>query len=268
MKLSGARVLITGAAGGLGLALARELARSGARLCLTDRDESLLGPVRGEFPDAVVLPLDVSDESSAAACAAEVARSWAGLDVLVNNAGTVSGGDLVSVSPARHRATVEANLLGPILVTRAFLPLLEKSPGFRVAFVASASGYLPLPMAASYAATKWGVRGLAVSLEEEFRIRGFGGRRVLVVCPSYISTGLFAGASAPFLTPILEVGSVARGIARALRHDARVLDMPWSVHLLKFLARVLPDSWYRAFLRVAGVATSMARWTGRGGARA
>jgi NAD(P)-dependent dehydrogenase (short-subunit alcohol dehydrogenase family) len=152
---------------------------------------------------------------------------------------------------------VEANLLGPILVTRAFLPLLEKSPGFRVAFVASASGYLPLPMAASYAATKWGVRGLAVSLEEEFRIRGFGGRRVLVVCPSYISTGLFAGASAPFLTPILEVGSVARGIARALRHDARVLDMPWSVHLLKFLARVLP---IRGIARSFGSPASPRAW--------
>ncbi len=268
MKLRDARVAITGAAGGLGFAMAERFADEGAKLFLTDVSAEGLERIKPRFPGAVFRQLDVSSPESVAAAAEAVRSEWGGLDVLVSNAGVVFGGPVTDVSVERHRLTVDVNLTGTILVTRAFLPLMEASPDFKLVYIASASGYLPLPMAASYAATKWGVRGFAVSVEEELRLRGLGKRRVLIVCPSYIGTGLFAGARAPFLTPILKTERVATAVVSGVRRNLRLIDLPESVHLLKALARILPDSWYRAFLRVAGVSTSMTKWTGHSGKNA
>lgn len=262
MKLQDARVAITGAAGGLGLAMAERFAKEGANLFLTDVSPEGLERIRPRFPGALFRTLDVSSPASVAEAAEAVRAEWGGLDVLVSNAGVVFGGPVAEVSVERHRLTVDVNLTGTILVTRAFLPLMERSRDFKLVFIASASGYLPLPMAASYAATKWGVRGFAVSIEEELRLRGLGKRRVLTVCPSYIGTGLFAGAQAPFLTPILKTETVAAAVVSAVRANRRLIDLPASVHLLKALARILPDAWYRAFLRISGVSKSMTKWTG------
>lgn len=268
MKLRDARIAITGAAGGLGLAMAVRFAEEGARLFLTDVSVEGLERIKPRFPGAVFRSLDVSSPDSVAAAAESVRAEWGGLDALVSNAGVVFGGAVQDVSVERHRLTVDVNLTGTILVTRAFLPLLETSRDFKLVYIASASGYLPLPMAASYAATKWGVRGFAVSVEEELRLRGLGKRRVLTVCPSYIGTGLFAGARAPFLTLILETERVAAAVVAGVRDNRRLIDLPASVHLLKALARILPDAWYRAFLRIAGVSTSMTEWTGHAGRNA
>ncbi len=262
-KLKHKRILITGAAGGLGLALARDCAARGARVALADINSAALEILRSEFPDSLLFTVDVTDADSVAAATQAVRDSYGGLDMLINNAGVVYGGELHDVSIEKHRRTVDINLFGTIQVTRAFLPLLRRETGFLVVFIASASGYIPLPMAATYAATKWAVRGFALSLEEELVMQGCKRRPVLTVCPSYIGTGLFSGAKAPLLTPILETTAVSRAIVRAIAGGARQLDLPWSVRLLKFLARVLPESWYRAFQRVTGVSTSMVNWTGR-----
>lgn len=264
MKLEGKRVLITGGAGGLGLAMAGDFAARGARLALADINGAALSSCAQRFPDALLLELDVTDESSIQHACEQVRSHWGGLDILVNNAGIVFGGELTSVSADQHSRTVAINLTGTILVTRSFLPLLESASEFRIVFIASASGYIPLPMASSYAATKWAVRGFASSVSEELRLRGFSGCRVLTVCPSYIGTGLFAGARAPLLTPILETETVSKAVVGAVRRNRRQLDLPWSVALLKLLHRLWPYSLWLAFLRRAGVSTSMVNWTGRG----
>jgi NAD(P)-dependent dehydrogenase (short-subunit alcohol dehydrogenase family) len=258
-------MLITGAAGGLGTALAYALASQQARLCLTDLPGAGFDALAQRFPDALRIPLDVTSRASVDSCLTQVAAKWGGLDVLINNAGLVFGGPFEQVPLDRHQTTLAVNLGGPLAVTHAFWPLLTASPDFKIVFIASASGYLPVPHMVSYAASKWALRGLAVSLDEEFRLRGLGKRRVLTVNPSYIGTGLFAGAAPPLLTPLLEAGSVARAVVRGLRTDRRQLDLPWSVGLMKVLARVLPESWFRAFLRFSGVSTSMTGWTGRSG---
>ena len=263
MKLTQTRVFITGAAGGLGSALAEALQQQGARLALTDLPGTALDSLKTRFPHALVLPLDVTSVLSISACRDQIAQTWGGIDLLINNAGLVFGGPLDGLPLERHQTTLNVNLLGPLAVTHGLWPLLATNREFKLVFIASASGYLPLPFAASYAATKWALRGLAVSLEEEFRLRGLGTRRVLTVCPSYIGTGLFAGASAPFLTPILQASAVARATVRALKTDRRVLDLPGSVGLMKFVGRMVPDTWFLAFLRATGVSTSMAHWTGR-----
>ncbi len=264
MKLEGKRVLITGGAGGLGLAMAADFASRGARLALADINAAALASLTERFPQALLLELDVTDEASIQRAADRVGSQWGGLDVLVNNAGIVFGGELSSVSAEQHRRTVDINLTGTILVTRAFVPLMEGEKDFRIVFIASASGYIPLPMASSYASSKWAVRGFASSLSEELRLRGFAGTRVLTVCPSYIGTGLFEGARAPLLTPILETEAVSRAVVRAVQRKRTRLDLPWSVTLLKLLHRLWPYPLWLAFLRLAGISTSMVKWTGRG----
>jgi len=238
-------------------------ALSEARLCLTDLPGPSFDALASRFPKALFCSLDVTSAPSIEACRQRIASEWGGLDILINNAGLVFGGGFETVPLTRHQTTVAVNLGGPLAVTHAFWPLLTASPEFKLVFIASASGYLPVPHMASYAASKWALRGLAVSLDEELRLRGLGKRRVLTVNPSYIGTGLFAGAAPPFLTPLLEADYVARATVRAIRSDRSILDLPWSVGLMKLVARILPEAWFRIFLRVTGVSTSMTRWTGR-----
>jgi NADP-dependent 3-hydroxy acid dehydrogenase YdfG len=153
------RALVTGAGHGLGRAIAHRLARAGAEVVVTDRDADRVAAVVGELTAAglraVGFPLDVTSDEQILA-----ARDRAGpVDVLVNNAGVVFGGEFGAVPLARHRTTVDVNLSGVLAVTHAFLPGLAGRPAAHVVNVVSASAVVGLPFGASYAATKWAVLG-------------------------------------------------------------------------------------------------------------
>jgi all-trans-retinol dehydrogenase (NAD+) len=263
MNMTGKRVLITGAGHGLGRAMAREFARAGAAVVVTDqRPDRAAAVVKEIGPPAVGFPLDVTVPDQVLAARDQVHAAGGPIDVLVNNAGIVAGGSFLEVPLDRHLATVAVNLSGVLAVTHAFLPDLIGRPEARLVNIASASAVVALPHATSYAATKWAVLGFSESLREELRLVGHDHVRVSAICPSYISTGLFDGATPPRFTRLLTPEAVARAVRRAAERGTEIVLLPRSARLLYAVAGVLPRRLYLRLCRRLGVSASMTGWRG------
>lgn len=266
MDLAGKRVVITGAGHGLGRALALEFAQAGTDVVVTDLDPDRASAVAAEVRRlgraATDYPLDVTVPAQAAAVRDRVRAELGPVDVVVNNAGVVFGGPFQEIPLDRHLATVAVNLAGVLGVTHAFLPDLLSRPGGWVVNVASAAAVVPLPLAASYAATKWAVLGFSDSLREELRQAGQRHVGVTAVCPTYIATGLFDGARPPRLTRLLTPEAVARAVRRAVERGSEFVMLPRSARVLYGVAGLLPRPAYSRVCRWLGVADSMAEWRG------
>jgi short-subunit dehydrogenase len=266
--LGGKRVLVTGAASGIGKALAGRMAREGAHLLLVDLDEASLEATGSSLArDGAVVRtwrLDVTDVAAIAPLREDVHRNGGPIDVLVNNAGVVFGGPFLEVPLERHLLTYRVNVLGLVAMTYAFLPDLLGRPDAHVVNVASASGFIGLPYGSTYASSKWAVIGFSESLRLELELLGHRHVHVTTVCPSYVSTGLFEGARAPVATRLLTPDRLADTITRAVLADRLWVRTPWLVKVTPMLKGILPT---RLFYRVAGVLgvnTSMTSWKGRG----
>jgi NAD(P)-dependent dehydrogenase (short-subunit alcohol dehydrogenase family) len=170
------RVLITGAAGGLGGALAAAYAGRGADVLRTDLRES-----------AEVLGHDVTSDESWAAVRAHVEETWGGLDVLVNNAGIAGGGRMDVATMDEWQRLVDVNLLGVARGIATFTPLFKRQRSGRIVNVASLAGLVHPAGMASYNATKAGVVALTETVGHELSPWGVTAH---VVCPSYFKTGL------------------------------------------------------------------------------
>lgn len=252
-------VLITGASGGIGRAIAHAFEDEGARLVLTDLPEAIAA-LRKEFPRALALPMNVLDAKSIQRACKEVLKSTGAPHVLVNNAGIVFGGAFTEVPLEKHRQTIELNTIAPAAVTHAFLPRMLEREGHLV-YIASASGFIGLPYGTTYAASKWGLIGFAESIRCELNVKQ-SPVRVSIVCPSYVDTGLFEGARGPWLTPVLQPVDVGRAVVKAVKNKEPYVKMPWSVYLINAARVFLPVSLFDWFMRVTGTSESMAGWKG------
>jgi NAD(P)-dependent dehydrogenase (short-subunit alcohol dehydrogenase family) len=265
MMLSAKRTFITGAGHGLGRAIAIEFARAGAEVVVADCDpERVAAAVKELGPPATGYPLDVTVPAQVQSVRDQLVRDRGPIDILINNAGIVAGGPFGDVPLDRHSQTVAVNLTGVLTVTHAFLPDLMSRPEARIVNIASASAVVALPLAASYAATKWAVLGFSESLREELRLGGHGHVCVSAVCPSYISTGLFDGVKPPRLTRLLTPETVAAAVRRTAERGTEFVLLPRSVRLLYAVAGFLPRRVFRQLCRRLGVSASMTGWRGHG----
>ncbi|MDO5634055.1 MAG: SDR family oxidoreductase [Micrococcus sp.] len=263
-QISGSVVLITGAGSGIGRLMALEATRRGAqRLILWDRDEATVAAVAAEIEalgvEVLVQHVDVTD----AAAVVSAARAAGDVDVVINNAGVVTGLPLLDATEAGIRRTFEVNTLALYWVTRAFLPgMIERNHG-TIVTVASAAGLVGVARQTDYSASKHAAVGFDESLRAELRAMG-SAVSTLVVCPFYISTGMFDGVQTriPALLPILKPDDVATAILDALEAGRRRLVMPRGVGLLA-PARVLPVAAFDRLLDALGVNRTMDGFTGR-----
>jgi short-subunit dehydrogenase len=207
--------------------------------------------------------LDVTDAAGIEAFREQLHRERGTLDGVINNAGIVHGGEFTMVPVEKHLQTVEVNVNGLMRITHAFLSDLTSKPESYLVNLISASAFIPLPLGISYAASKWAVLGFTESLREELRLLGHRGVRVVSVCPSYIATGMFDGASAPAGTWLLKPDAVADRIIRAMEKNRAFVVLPWTVRFLTFLKGLMPRGMYYWFLRTVGANTSMKHWQGR-----
>ncbi|MEU0539106.1 SDR family NAD(P)-dependent oxidoreductase [Nocardia sp. NPDC005978] len=214
VQLAGATVLLTGATGGIGRAIARELTAHGARLVLTGRRAGALHSLATEF-DAQVITADLAQPGAAARL-----RDAAGpVDVLIANAGVPAAGRLREFTPERIEMAVGVNLRAPMTLAHAFgAAMCERGDGHLV-FMGSIASQLPAPCASVYNATKFGLRGFALGLRHEMGEHGVG---VSIVEPGFIrSAGMFAdsGTSLPLGIRTLAPEHVAAAVVRAIRDD-------------------------------------------------
>lgn len=263
MELHNKRILITGAGQGLGRAIALRLSELGACVLVTDLEGSRVTQVLGEIenPKKVGYQLDVSDVHQVNTILEEVMKDG-GIDILINNAGLVIGGEFLKTPLSAHQKTLQVNVMGLWNMTHAFLPGILKKNSGAVVNIASASAILPLPHAATYAATKAAVLSFSDSLKEELKIMGNDTVRVSAICPSYISTGLFEGAAAPQFTRILTSDFVAKKVVDSIVKEKSFVLLPWTVWILYPLSSLLPRNVYHWFCRLIGVSTSMTQWKG------
>jgi short-subunit dehydrogenase len=187
VELNGARVLLTGASGGIGNAIARALHERGAVLAITGRRVDALETLKSELGDRVeVLVADLAKREDVEALPARAGQ----VDVLVANAGLPGSGDLDSFTPEQVDRAIDVNLRAPMQLTHALLPsMLERGRGHLV-YISSLSGKVPAAGSSVYGATKFGLRGFGTSLHDELHGTGVG---ATVVFPGFISdAGMFA----------------------------------------------------------------------------
>jgi NAD(P)-dependent dehydrogenase (short-subunit alcohol dehydrogenase family) len=182
--------IVTGAARGVGAAIARRLAAMGAHVILVARSADQLSQVRDEILQAggaaSVLPCDLMDPPAVAGLGNTLAREHRRCDILVNNAGVgLDGKPLHEVTPDEWDLVFHTNLRGPYLMIRALAPLMIAARSGHIINISSLAGRNPLPNGAAYAASKWGLNGLTYSLAEELRQYSI---RVSVVAPGSINT--------------------------------------------------------------------------------
>jgi all-trans-retinol dehydrogenase (NAD+) len=197
--------------------------------------------------------------------AAETTAAAGPVDIVINNAGVVSGARLLDVPDERIEATFAINTLSLFWTAKAFLPqMLERNRG-HIVTIASASGFIGVPKLADYSASKWAAIAFDESLRAELQQVG-SAVQTTVVCPYYIDTGMFRGVKSRFswLLPILKEEDVATRVVTAIQRNKRRLLMPPAVYLVPPM-RVLPVrafDWLATFL---GVNASMDEFKGRKG---
>jgi NAD(P)-dependent dehydrogenase (short-subunit alcohol dehydrogenase family) len=184
--------IVTGAASGIGRALAAELVRRGAKVVLADRDEERVreaaAALAGEGPHAPRgEPLDVAIYEQVEALVKATAEREGRLDLLFNNAGVGLAGEVRDTTLADWRKVMEVNLFGVIHGVHAAYPLMIAQGSGHIVNTASGAGLLPRPGMTPYAASKHAVVGLSVSLRAEAVHLGV---RVSAVCPGFIATGI------------------------------------------------------------------------------
>jgi NAD(P)-dependent dehydrogenase (short-subunit alcohol dehydrogenase family) len=180
------RVLVTGAAAGFGLALVQQLSQRGCRVLAGDLADETPPTLQG-LPGVTYRRLDVRSDADWQAAKAQVLAEWKGLDVLFNNAGIGSGGDIDDESIERWEQIISINLLGVVRGCQTFVPVFREQHSGHVVNTASAAGLVHPPSMASYCAVKAGVVALSESLM--FELEPFG-VQVSVVCPSFFQTDI------------------------------------------------------------------------------
>lgn len=198
--------VVTGASTGIGLAITRRLIASGATVYGSVRRIVDAGRLRHELGARFVpLVFDITDEGAVRAAAETVALALDGrtLSGLINNAGMAVSGPLLHQPIAEVRAQLEINVVGQVIVTQAFAPLLgadtaRRGPPGRIIMIGSESGKIGSPFVAAYCASKHAIEGLAESLRRELMLYGID---VVVIGPGFVATPIWDKAEAIDLGP-------------------------------------------------------------------
>lgn len=260
-------IVITGAASGIGRLLAERLAADAAHVILWDIDDArlkeLADRLRGSGGHVSSYRCDVTQREAVYSTARRVLERSGSVDILINNAGVVTGKRFMESSDDEILHTFQVNALAPFWTTRAFLPaMIERDTG-HVVNIASAAGLVGAPRLSDYCASKAAVIGFDESLRLE--LRRLGSRvRTTLACPFFVRTGMFAGVRTrfPWLLPIMRPEEVADRILRAVRSDRRRVIMPRFAYVAMPL-RILPIPWFDWLLEFFGITRAMDGFTGR-----
>ena len=248
--LRGRKALVTGAASGIGRAIALALAREGADLWLLDVDEAGLQDVVSEAAatgvEAIGRRCDLTQADAVSAALQELLGEWGGLDILVNNAGVAYYGPTEKMTAQQWQWLMGINLLAPVQITRELLPTLLGRAEAHILNVCSISGLVAGGRFAAYHVSKFGLVGFSEALRAEYGRRGIG---VTALCPGPVRTNLYRNAASgrkdravpepPRWLCATEEQVAARAI-RAIRRNQRMVLITPMAHLLFNVKRFAP----------------------------
>ena len=203
MRLAGRRILVTGAASGIGLAIARLFRREGAGVAMLDRDQA--GLKAADVEGAVPIACDVADQASVREAVARAGDALGGLDGVVNSAGIDLLRRFEDMTAEEWARVLAVDLTGPMLVCQAALPLMKRAGRGTIVNIASGAGLRPLEQRTAYCAAKAGLimfgKTLAVDLAGD-------NIRVNAICPGIIDTPMFRGSWAGAADPQAELARI------------------------------------------------------------
>jgi short-subunit dehydrogenase len=237
MQISGSTVLLTGATGGIGLAIAKSVAARGARLIVTGRRSDMLQKLCDEHgARALTVDLAVPEDIE------RLVREAGDVDILVANAALPASGGLESFTVAEMDRALDVNLRAPMVLAHQLAPGMVARGRGHLLFVSSLLGKSPLPGTAVYSATKFGLRGFAGALRADLRDTGVG---VSVVFPGIIrDAGMFADANVDVPTGVgtSTPDDVARGVVTAIERNRGETDVaPLQMRLLSAVGGQAPE---------------------------
>ncbi len=245
MQLEGKRVILTGAGGGIGTALARALAARGARLALVGRSAESLQSLHTELTHAghhcVSVIADLTDAAACDRAAQQAATGLGGVDLLINNAGASSFHPLAEEDPERLDTIIRLNLGAPILLTRSLLPRLLSQGSGRIVNVGSTFGSIGFAWFTAYSASKAGLRGFSEALRRELADSGVG---VTYVAPRAVRTPLNTEATLQMAAAVkMNMDSpewVADRIVTAIEKERKDVYLGWPESLFVRINSLLP----------------------------
>jgi short-subunit dehydrogenase len=254
-------VLLTGAAGGIGSALARTFAAAGAHLALVDRDEAGLTELASILPRTAKISVhafDLSDATRLETLVADVLVAHGRIDVLVNNAGVTVHGTFADHIETDVDRVLDINLRAPIHLTRLVLPHLRKSSGSHLVLLSSLAGGVAFPFQSAYSASKFALRGFGAALRIELASEDIG---VTTVMPGTIATRFLAnatshdeGTSTRLSALMQRFGTrperVAKAVLRGIRCNRGTMRVGWDSHLVGLVGWIAPPL-MPALLRLA-----------------
>jgi uncharacterized protein len=237
VNLAGRTVLLTGATGGIGHAIARRLRAMGAEIVITGRRGDVLEPLAAET-GARAIAVDLAEPGATE----RLAEACGDVDVLVANAALPASGDIASFSVQEIDRALAVNLRAPIVLARLLGERMAERGEGHLVFISSLAGKAGSPGGSIYSATKFGLRGFAQGLRGDLRPRGVG---VSVVFPGFVrDAGMFhdSGARLPRFVGTSTADEVAAGVVRAIERDRAELDVaPLSLRAGVVAAGLAPE---------------------------
>jgi len=237
MQISGSTILLTGATGGLGHAIARALHQRGGKLILTGRRTDVLEPLAAEL-DARALAVDLSGSAEVERLATESGE----IDILVANAALPASGRLETYTIEEVDRSLDVNLRAPIVLAHALAPAMIERGSGHLLFMSSLAGKAATPGSALYNASKFGLRGFASALRADLRASGVG---VSAVFPGFIrDAGMFADAGVKLPTGVgtRTPEDVAAAVVKAIEHNRAEVDVaPLSMRAGAIFAGLVPE---------------------------
>jgi all-trans-retinol dehydrogenase (NAD+) len=260
-------VLITGGASGIGRLTGLNLARLGAKVLVWDLNAQNITKLEEEARAESLFikgwTCDVSNRDDVYN-KAEIIKAEIGLvDILINNAGVVSGSTFLKTTDEKILKTMDINTNAHFWTAKAFLPsMIERNNGHFVT-ISSAAGIIGVTGLADYSASKFAVFGFHEAIRMELR-RLKSRVQSTIVCPFFIDTGMFQGVKTrfSFLLPILKPEYAAKRICKAIIKNKKRLIMPRFVYAVYFI-RLLPVGLFDFISDFFGISNSMDDFTGR-----
>lgn len=267
--VKGQVVLITGAGSGLGRLMSVRFALLGCKLVLWDIDENgnkeTANLVRSVGASVTTYKVDLSKREEIYETAAKVKDEVGDVDILINNAGIVTGKKFMDSPDALIEKTMAVNINAHFWTIKSFLPaMISKNKG-HVVSIASSGGLFGVSGLSDYCASKFAAVGFDESLRNELSKEGKTGVKTTCVCPFYINTGMFTGVKSrfPALLPILSQEDVVDRIVGAVLTDQEMLLIPRAVYYFLYMKGLFPVRVQETISHMFGVHDAMDEFIGR-----
>jgi all-trans-retinol dehydrogenase (NAD+) len=258
--------LVTGGAMGMGRLVAERFASDGARVVIWDINQEELDKTTRQMTEkgreVYSYALDVSDRAKVYETAEKVKKEVGAVDVLMNNAGIVRGGPFLEVDDEAHSKTMDINFNAYMWTTKAFLPDMIERGGGHIINIASAAGLTHVPQVATYCASKAAVVNFSNSMRLEMKTLGHKNVRFTLICPTYVSTGMFEGSKPPLIAPWISPEKMADKIYMGYHHDRNLIAAPLLANFIPLMKGIFPPSVVDFLETVLGISRSMQGWQG------